>query len=348
MPSPSFAELTTLRVGGPIRDFVRARSTDHLLDTVRSADGAREPLLVLGGGSNLLVGDAGWDGVAVQVASPDFGIDGTLVRADAGVDWDSLVLATLAEGLSGLECLSGVPGTVGGTPVQNVGAYGALTSDVLRSVRVYDRETGAVEEWGPERCGFGPHRQSRFKYTDRFVVLEVTYALRRSAQSAPLRYAALADRLELPLGATADARDVRAAVLAVRRERGYVLDAADHNTWSVGSFFLNPVVDVVPPQASGSPTYADENGIKLPAGWLIQHAGFPPGYGRDWGNGTVALSTRHALAVTNRGGATAADVVAFAAHIRAGVEERFGIRLVPECHLVNCSLDEIDPVLPKG
>jgi UDP-N-acetylmuramate dehydrogenase len=340
--SPSFADLTTLRVGGPIREFVRATTTEHLLDSMRAADAAGAPLLVIGGGSNLVVGDSGWDGVTVQVASQDFDIDGTLVHAEAGLDWDALVVATLAEGLAGLECLSAVPGTVGGTPVQNVGAYGALTSDVLRSVTVYDRESGAVEEWDAARCEFGPHRHSRFKHTDRFVVLRVTYELRRSAQSAPLRFAALADRLGLPIGATADSRDVRAAVLGLRRERGYVLDAADHNTWSVGSFFLNPVVDTVPPQAAGSPMYPDELGTKLPAGWLIQHAGFPPGYGRDWGNGTVSLSTRHALSITNRGGATAADVVAFAAHIRAGVEERFGIRLVPECHLVNCSLDEVD------
>jgi len=333
-------ELTTMRLGGPSREFVAASETDELVEQVRDADARGVPVLLLGGGSNLVVGDDGWDGVTIKIASSALEIDGTTVRADAGVDWDALVRQTLAEGLAGLEPLSGVPGTVGGTPVQNVGAYGTLTSDVLSSVTVYDRRTGEVAEWDSGRCGFGSHRQSTFKHTDRYVVLRVTYGLRRSRQSAPLRYADLARRLGVEPGGTAETVDVRRAVLEFRAQRGSLLDPADHDTWSVGSFFLNPVLAEVPPQASDSPTYPDPLGTKLPAGWLIEHAGFRPGYGRDFGRGSVTLSTKHALSVTNRGDATTAEVMAFAAHVRAGVAERFGIRLTPECHLINCSLDD--------
>jgi UDP-N-acetylmuramate dehydrogenase len=335
--TPTFAELTTMRVGGPITRFSVAATTEHLIDLVRQSDSHREPLIVMGGGSNLVVGDAGWDGHTVKVASSRIEITGTTVRADAGVNWDDLVATTLAEGLAGFEPLSGVPGSVGGTPIQNVGAFGTLTSDLLQSVEVYDRVTGEVAEWGAERCGFGSHRQSAFKHTDRYVVLSVTYALARKSQSVPLVYAELVRRLGIEVGGTAAPDDVRRVVLELRRERGSIYDPDDHDTWGVGSFFINPVLPEVPPQAIDSPTYPDPRGIKLPAGWLIDHAGFPPGYGADWGRGSVRLSTKHALAVSNRGDATTAEVMAFAAHIRDGVEARFGIRLGPECHLVNCS-----------
>jgi UDP-N-acetylmuramate dehydrogenase len=340
--TPTFAELTTMGVGGPTRRFSIATTTEQLIELVRSSDSAGEPLMVMGGGSNLVVGDAGWDGHTVRVASSHIEIDGSTVRADAGVNWDELVQATLAAGLSGFEPLSGVPGSVGGTPIQNVGAFGTLTSDLLQSVRVYDRSTGEVSDWDVARCGFGSHRQSAFKHTDRYVVLSVTYALRRESQSVPLVYAELVRRLGIGIGGTAAPADVRRVVLELRRERGSIYDPADHDTWGVGSFFINPVLAAVPPQAIDSPTYPDPLGIKLPAGWLIDHAGFPPGYGAEWGRGSVRLSTKHALAVTNRGDATTAEVMAFAAHIRDGVHARFGIRLGPECHLVNCSLDDPD------
>jgi UDP-N-acetylmuramate dehydrogenase len=334
------SELTTMRLGGPAREFAPARDTAELVELVGRADAAQLPVLILGGGSNLVVGDEGWDGLTVKIDTAGIDIDGTTVRAAAGVDWDLLVRTTLEEGLAGFEALSGVPGTVGGTPVQNVGAFGTLTSDLLTSVTVYDRTTGEISEWANERCGFGSHRQSAFKHTDRYVVLAVSYQLRRSGQSGPVNYAEIARRLEIEPGGTADTQDVRRAVLAARAARGSVLDPADHDTWSVGSFFINPVLAEVPPQAAPSPRYPDPLGTKLPAGWLIEHAGFPPGYGMDWGRGTVALSSKHALAVTNRGGATTSEVMAFAAHLRDGVEAAFGIRLGPECHLVNCSIDD--------
>lgn len=336
----TFRALTTMRVGGPIREFVEATDTGALVDFVRAADARNVPLLIMGGGSNLVVSDAGWDGLTVRVASQGIDIDGTTVRADAGVNWDRLVALTLEEGLAGIEALSAIPGSVGATPVQNVGAYGALTSDVLSSVLVYDRESSSVEEWGRERCGFGSHRQSVFKHTDRYLVLQVTYELRRSSQSAPIRFGELARRLDVGPGGTADVGDVRREVIALRRQRGSVLDDDDPDTWGVGSFFINPVLRTVPEAARDSPMYPDPLGTKLPAGWLVEQAGFPPGYGRDWGSGTVALSSKHALAISNRGGATTQDVMRFAKHIRSGVEQRFQILLGPECHLVGCSLDD--------
>jgi UDP-N-acetylmuramate dehydrogenase len=331
----TFAELTTMRVGGPIRRLHVATTTAHAVELLRTVDAAGEPLLVMGGGSNLVVGDVGWDGAVIKMESAEFDIEGERVTAAAGVEWDRLVEAVVAEGLAGIEALSGIPGSVGGTPVQNVGAYGTLTSDVLESLSVYDRNTRLVERWLPEQCGFGSHRQSIFKHSDRWVVLDVTFRLRRSWR--PVSDPVIAQRLGIEVDGAAPAADVRKAVLAQRRSRKMVLDPGDHDTWSVGSFFINPVLIEVPPQARDCPTKPDIKGIKLHAAWLIEHAGFRPGYGLDWGNGTVALSSRHTLALTNRGGATTADVMKFAAHIRDGVEALFDIRLNPECDLINCS-----------
>jgi len=332
----TLAELTTMRLGGPASEYEVARSTEHLVALIREADAAGKPVLVMGGGSNLVVGDQGFEGLVVQVATSGLTVRGEDVTVDAGVEWDTVVETSLDAGLAGLEPLSGIPGSTGGTPVQNVGAYGALTSDLLRRLTVYDRVTGTVEQWTPDRCGFGSHRQSIFKHTDRYAVLDVTFQLTRSTWSAPVHYAGLVERLGIAPSATAPTRDVRDAVLALRRERGMILHADDHDTWSVGSFFINPVLTSVPDKARDCPQYPDPMGIKLSAAWLIDHAGFPRGYGHDWGRGTVALSSKHALAVTNRGTATTAEVMKFAAHIRDGVEQRFDIRLGPECDLVNC------------
>lgn len=338
--TPAFAELTTIHVGGPTRDFAVATDTNQLVELVRSADAGGVPLLVMSGGSNLVVGDEGWDGLTVKVASTGLRIDGGTVEADAGLDWDQLVRLTLEHGLGGFEQLSGIPGSVGGTPVQNVGAFGAVTSDVLRSVTVYNRDAQAVEEWPAARCGFGT-RQSVFKRCDRYILLRVGYRLRSTGQSNPLDFDALVGRLGIEPGGTASTSDVRRAVLELRRERGSIYDPNDHDTWGTGSFFVNPILPEVPPAAlaAGVPHYPDPKGIKLAAGWLIHRSGFPPGYGADFGRGSVRLSSKHALAVSNRGDATTAEVMAFARHIRDGVEARFGVRLSPECDLVNCSLD---------
>lgn len=334
----TFADLTTIRTGGPIRTLQTPETTADVIELVRKADAAHDPILIMGGGSNLVVGDIGWDGTVIKVASLKLDIDGERVTAAAGLEWDYVVRTTISEGLAGLEALSGIPGSVGGTPVQNVGAYGALISELLTSVTIFDRSTGETEIWGPERCGFGSHRQSIFKHSNRWVILDVTLKLERSRQSKPISYSRLAHALGAPQGGTAAVTDVRDVVLALRRASGMVLDPADHDTWSVGSFFINPVLANVPARARNCPhQYPDIKGTKLSAAWLIDNAGFPPGYGRDWGNGTVALSSRHALAVTNRGGATTSDIMEFAAHIRDGVEARYDVRLGPECDLVNCT-----------
>ena len=335
MPS-KLAEFTTLRLGGPARSVVTATSTAQLVDAVRTADAAGERVLVVGGGSNLVVGDDGWDGVTVLVRTTGVEqttVDGTAqVTVDAGVTWDDLVADTVAQGWSGLAAMSGIPGSTGGTPVQNVGAYGSEVADVVTGVRVLDRETRAVEDWDAARCAFS-FRNSAFKHTDRFVVLTVTFGLALSPDAPPIRYAELARRLGVEVGAGAPSSDVRAAVLALRASKGMVLDADDHDTWSVGSFFVNPFVpaELVP---DGCPNWSTDEGIKLSAAWLIENAGFGKGFGLDRGNGRVALSTKHTLALTNRGDASTADLLELAAVIRAGVEGRFGIRLRPEAHLV--------------
>ena len=326
------SDFTTLRLGGPAARLVTAASAEELVDTMRAADSAGEPVLVLGGGSNLVVADEGWPGVVVLVRSS--GIDatptdagGVLVRVQAGVEWDELVATSVAQHWSGLAAMSGIPGLAGATPVQNVGAYGSEVADVITELRVFDRGSDQVETWGPERCGFG-FRTSAFKHTDRFVVLEVTFQLQQSPDSPPVRYVELARRLGVEPGDVTESERVRAEVLALRRSKGMLLEASDHDTWSVGSFFVNPFVDAaqVP---DGCPHWTVDGRVKLSAAWLIEQSGFARGYRR----GAVAVSGKHTLALTNRGGASTVELLALAAEIRAGVEQRFGIRLRPEAHL---------------
>jgi UDP-N-acetylmuramate dehydrogenase len=336
----TLAELTTLRLGGPAGRIEVASSSDELVALVAAADAADEPVLLVGGGSNLVVGDAGWPGLVIRVASDTItrqDVDGEqLITVAAGVSWDELVARTVADGLAGLETMSGIPGLTGATPVQNVGAYGSEVADFLTGLRIYDRQSRTVQCWSPERCEFG-FRSSAFKHTDRFVVLEVTFRLTRSTRSGPIRYLELAHRLGIEPGASAPLDAVRATVLELRRSKGMVLDEADHDSWSVGSFFVNPLLDEVPAAAEGCPRWQTDGRTKLSAAWLIEQAGFPRGWGLDRGRGTVSVSTKHTLALTNRGGATTAELLALAAEIRAGVQARFGIRLGPEAHLRNCT-----------
>jgi UDP-N-acetylmuramate dehydrogenase len=328
-------ELTTLRLGGPAERVESASSTDDLVALVRKCDSAGEPVLILGGGSNLVVADEGWPGTVVLLRNDGIAWkrDGDVVHvtAQAGVPWDELVRQSVEQGLSGLAAMSGIPGLTGATPVQNVGAYGSEVADVLDSVSVLDRASGEVETWDPARCGFG-FRTSAFKHTDRYVVLSLTLRLAVSPTAPPVRYLELARRLGVEAGAAAPSAAVRDVVLELRRSKGMLLDPADHDTWSVGSFFVNPFVDAadVP---DGCPNWTVDGRIKLSAAWLIENAGFAKGYGLDRGAGRVAVSTKHTLALTNRGGATTAELLDLAAEIRAGVEDRFGIRLRPEAHL---------------
>ncbi|HEY3630148.1 MAG TPA: UDP-N-acetylmuramate dehydrogenase [Jatrophihabitantaceae bacterium] len=331
------ADLTTLRLGGPAERVVEAGTSDELVETVRAADAAGDPVLIVGGGSNLVAADAGWPGVVVRVRTSGVRLsrdgDELGVTVAAGESWDDFVALTVAEGWSGLASMSGIPGLAGATPVQNVGAYGSEVADTITTVRVYDRSTGAVADWTPAQCGFG-FRTSAFKHTDRYLVLDVTFALRRSADSVPVRYVELARRLGVEQGAVAPSAAVRDVVLELRRGKGMVLDPADHDTWSVGSFFVNPFVDaaLAPPDC---PQWTVDGRVKLSAAWLIENAGFAKGYGLP---GRVAVSTKHSLALTNRGGATTEELLDLAREIQAGVEKEYGIKLAPEAHLVGVTL----------
>ena len=332
----TLAELTTLRLGGPIARLVEATETADLVEAVRAADAAGEPVLVVGGGSNLVAGDDGWPGVVVRLATRGIDVtadgDDVLVTVAAGEPWDDVVARSVAEGWSGLAAMSGIPGLTGATPVQNVGAYGAEVADLIEHLDVYDRRTGTSATWPAADVGFG-FRTSAFKHTDRYVVLAVTFRLRRSDVSGPVRYLELARRLGVDQDAAAPSTAVRDAVLELRRSKGMVLDAADLDTWSVGSFFVNPLVTTVGPELAGAPSWATGPAFKLSAAWLIERAGFHKGYALDRPPGTVGVSSKHTLALTHRGGGTTAQLLTLAAEIRAGVEARFGVRLGPEAHL---------------
>jgi UDP-N-acetylmuramate dehydrogenase len=333
------ADHTTLRVGGPAAEFVHATTEAELVEAVREADDHGIPVLVLGGGSNLLVSDAGFDGRVVAVGTrgvraEEDACGGATVHVAAGEPWDGVVADAVAHDRAGVEALSGIPGLAGATPIQNVGAYGQEVSQTLASVRCWDRSEGEIRTLFAADCGFG-YRSSRFKQErGRWVVLEVVLQLRLGDLGSPVGYAELAGRLGVELGGRAPLGRVRDAVLALRRGKGMVLDDADHDTWSAGSFFTNPVLgaDRVPP---GAPVWPQPDGtVKTSAAWLIEHAGFDRGHGDD----RAALSGKHTLALTNRGGATAADLVALAREVRDGVRARFGIELVNEPVLVGCAL----------
>jgi UDP-N-acetylmuramate dehydrogenase len=329
------AGLTTLGVGGPARYLARCRSAAALAALLGWARARQLEVFVLGGGSNLLASDAGFDGVAVQLADEtvEFVEDGgcVLVRAAAGADWDRLVARTVDAGLGGLECLSGIPGRVGAAPIQNVGAYGQEVAETLAGVEAVDLASGESRSLRASECGFG-YRHSRFKaaWRGRYAVTRVDFRL-APAEHRTLSYPDLERRF--PAGSRPGLREVREAVLDVRRGKSMVLDPGDPNRRSAGSFFVNPVVTAARAEelrgaAGGSmPAFAAGDGlVKLSAAWLIEQAGFRRGDRR----GRAGLSSRHVLALINRGGATAAELVALASEVRAGVERRFGIRLRPE------------------
>jgi UDP-N-acetylmuramate dehydrogenase len=331
---PELRDHTTLRLGGPAERWVRATTEAELTDALVEADTAGEPVLVLGGGSNLVVADRGFLGTVIEVATSGAEIDaddepscgGAMVTVAAGESWDELVALAADRGWVGIEALSGIPGSVGATPIQNVGAYGQEVSQTIASVRVWDRVLRGVRTFANADCRFG-YRSSRFK-TDpsRHVVLSVTYQLRQGTLGAPVAYAELATTLGVELGGRAPLADVRAAVLALRAGKGMVLDPHDHDTWSAGSFFTNPVVDAVE-VPTGAPAWPQPDGrVKTSAAWLIERAGFTRGYGK----GRAGISAKHTLALVNRGGATTAELVALAREIAAGVRARFGVELVPE------------------
>ena len=338
---PTLAERTTLRVGGPAADWIVADSEDALVEAVLRCDRDGTPVLLLGGGSNLLVGDQGFPGTVVDVAGRGIEADedGDAVRltAQAGEPWDDLVSQVVAHGWVGLEALSGIPGRVGATPVQNVGAYGQEVADTIVAVRALDRSSGRVRDLTPAECGFG-YRTSVFKREPgRWVVLAVTWSL-ATVGHGPVRYGDLAQALGVAVGEEAPVAAVRGAVLALRARKGMVVRPDDPDTWSAGSFFTNPVLAeaaaaALPPAC---PRYPSATGVKVSAAWLIEHAGIERGFALP--GSRASISTKHTLALTNRGGATAAEVVDLAREVQQRVRSAFGIDLAPEPVLVGLTL----------
>ncbi|MEV6297951.1 UDP-N-acetylmuramate dehydrogenase [Actinoplanes sp. NPDC051861] len=332
------AAYTTLRLGGPAGTVTTAVHADEAVATVRNSSGK---VLVLAGGSNVVIGDAGFPGEVlllrnrgVEVAGED--ATSVLVRVEAGEPWDGFVQQAVDNGWSGVECLSGIPGSAGATPIQNVGAYGQEVAHTIEAVRAYDRVADEIRTMTPAECGFG-YRSSVFKHSDRYLVLGVDFRLAKSADSAPIRYAELARDLGASAGDRVPMQQARDTVLKLRAGKGMVLDPEDRDTWSVGSFFTNPVVAAeffasIPGEVPHWP--AADGTVKIPAAWLIERSGFPKGFAGDG----VAISTKHTLALTNRGGGTTEALLDLARTIRAGVRDRFGVDLHPEPVLINCEM----------
>ena len=348
---PPLSHLTTLRVGGAPRAIVAVDSFEQAVQTLADLDDAGTAYWPLGGGSNLVVADGGVDAVVVWMRNSRVDVlaesdDAVTVCVGAGANWDEFVSTCVANGWSGVEALSGIPGTVGAAPLQNIGAYGACAADVVTSVQVWDRRERAVARLSAQACGFA-YRDSEFKHrrmpdgSPVDVVLAVEFQFARSPFSAPIRYAELAAALAVEPGQSAPLAGVRGAVLTLRRSKGMLLDDADHDTWSVGSFFTNPVVaaevaSALPVDAPRWPVADSADMVKLSAAWLVEHAGFPKGF--SLAGSAAAVSSKHALAITNRGGATATEVVELASTIRNGVTDAFGVNLEVEPILLGVTL----------
>lgn len=342
------APLTTFRLGGPAGRLLTATTDTEVIAAVREADDSGTPLLVIGGGSNLVIGDKGFDGTALRIATKGFALSGTTLELAAGEVWTDAVARTVEAGLAGIECLAGIPGSAGATPIQNVGAYGQEVSSVITEVVAYDRHTRETVTLPNEACGFS-YRHSRFKAEpDRYVVLRVRFGLEDAGgRSAPLRYPETARAMGVEQGDRVPLASAGETVLRLRAGKGMVLDPEDHDTWSAGSFFTNPILDeaqhaafldraaerlgadVTPPAFP-----AGDGRMKTSAAWLIDKAGFTKGYG----TGPARISTKHTLALTNRGGATTEDLLALAREVVAGVHEAFGVTLVNEPVTVGVSL----------
>ncbi|MGP3950307.1 UDP-N-acetylmuramate dehydrogenase [Streptomyces sp. 7N604] len=342
------APLTTFRLGGPATRLVTATTDDEVVSAVREADAAGTPLLIIAGGSNLVIGDKGFDGTALRIATTGFALSGTRLELAAGENWSEAVARTVEAGLAGIECLAGIPGSAGATPIQNVGAYGQEVSSVITEVVAYDRRSGETVTIPNAECAFS-YRHSRFKADPgRYVVLRVRFQLEDAdGQSAPVKYAELARTLGAAPGDRVPAAAAREAVLKLRAGKGMVLDPEDHDTWSAGSFFTNPILSAAEHEAflarvaerlgpdAAPPAYPAGDGLtKTSAAWLIDKAGFTKGYG----TGPARISTKHTLALTNRGSATTEDLLALAREVRDGVHAAFGVTLVNEPVTVGVSL----------
>ncbi|WP_086803607.1 UDP-N-acetylmuramate dehydrogenase [Streptomyces caniscabiei] len=342
------APLTTFRLGGPARRLITATTDDEVVAAVREADDTGTPLLLIGGGSNLVIGDQGFAGTALVIATKGFALDGRRLELAAGEVWTDAVARTVEAGLAGIECLAGIPGSAGATPIQNVGAYGQEVASTITEVVAYDRRTRETVTVPNAECAFS-YRHSRLKdEPERYVVLRVRFELEDAdGLSGPIKYAETARALGVEPGDRVPLAEARETVLKLRAGKGMVLDPEDHDTWSAGSFFTNPILtdeqfaafharvreqlgdDVAPPAYP-----AGDGHTKTSAAWLIDKAGFTKGYG----TGPARISTKHTLALTNRGAATTEDLLTLAREVVTGVREVFGITLVNEPVTVGVSL----------
>ena len=337
------SDYTNLRVGGPAQEIVNASNEAEIISAVQAADAAGKRVLILGSGTNVLVSDAGFDGVVIHVSSAKVesevdACSGATLTIGAGEVWDSFVETTIAHGYAGLETLSGIPGTVGAAPIQNIGAYGHEASEFITRVRTYDRKERQVRTFTNSECEFS-YRNSRFKTErDRYVVLDVGFQLRIGEMSSPILYAELAAALGIAVGEKASVLATREATLKLRAHKGMLLDPADHDSWSAGSFFTNPIIssEAANRLPVDAPRWIQEDGrVKTSAAWLMEHAGVHKG---DAHSG-ARISSKHVLALTNSGNATAADIAALAKEAKDKVEKFFGITLEPEVNLVGLTLN---------
>jgi UDP-N-acetylmuramate dehydrogenase len=337
------SNFTTLKVGGPARKIVHAHTEDELVEFVKAADKAGEKVLILGGGSNLLISDAGFAGTVIRVESKGNALEydacsGGMIEVSAGEDWDKFVELTIEKGFADLESLSGIPGTVGGAPIQNIGAYGHEVSESIARVKVYDRKKGEVVTYTNEQCKFA-YRSSVFKLNpDQFVILNVVFQLRKGELSLPITYAELANYLSVNLGDRVKIIEVRKAVLELRGRKGMLINPADVNSNSAGSFFINPILnkDIADKLPAGAPRWPQTDGrVKTSAAWLMENAGVSKGEKMAG----AQISSKHVLALINSGDATADDIVELAKMARNKVFEKFGIKLEAEVKLVGLELN---------
>jgi UDP-N-acetylmuramate dehydrogenase len=340
--SELLAKYTSLHIGGPAKKLVHVATEEELVSAVKAADAAGEEVLIIGGGSNVLVGDEGFNGTVIRVETKgnSYHVDacsGGMITVAAGEDWDGFVEWILNKGFAGLETMSGIPGTVGGAPIQNIGAYGHEVSEVIARVRTWDRKAGEYKTFSNSECEFS-YRSSVFKKNPgRYVIIDVTFQLRNGEMSLPITYKELASYLGVDLEARVLVSDVRKAVLALRAAKGMLLDEKDHDTWSAGSFFVNPIVskEIAATLPADAPRWPQADGrVKTSAAWLMENAGMKKGKAH---NG-AAISSKHVLALVNTGSATAADIVDIARSARSAVHEKFGITLEPEVQFVGLSL----------
>jgi len=338
----SLKDYTSLHLGGPAKRMIHAKSESELVDAVKSADASGEPVLIIGGGSNVLVGDEGFPGTVIRVATKgnSSSVDacsGGMITVAAGEDWDGFVKWAIDNGFVGVETLSGIPGTIGASPIQNIGAYGHEVAEVIARVRTWDRKSGAYKTFANSECGF-EYRSSLFKKEkDRYLILDVTFQLEKGEMSLPIKYEELAKALKVNLGERVLLEEARTAVLALRALKGMLLNAKDHDTWSAGSFFVNPIVtsEIAANLPSDAPRWPQPDGrVKTSAAWLMEKAGIRKGHCYEG----AGVSSKHVLALVNNGNAKASDIIELARASRKAVKDKFGITLEPEVQFVGISL----------